>query len=385
MYNRLISERLKKSNKNVLLLGPRQVGKSTLCRSLNPSLIINLADERNYLRYSKDPDLLFRELAAQEKSALILIDEIQRIPSLLNSIQSVIDSGTSHRFLLTGSSARKLKKGGANLLPGRILLEHLDPLTIWELSAEFNLDRALSVGTLPGVYLDVKEGEDILESYANTYLREEVQAEALIKNIGSYARFLDIAAESSGAWMNYSKLASDSEISKETIRRYFTVLEETLLAFRLPSFQPRSGTRRVSQKDRFIFFDLGVRNALLGLHKSAQSNQEKGFLFEQWFIQQCIYYSRANRKNWKFSSYRTEHGAEVDLVLDLGTQLIGIECKYGKNVGEADLKGLRSLEEVSHKPIKKYLVYRGETRQKFSKKEVVFPYSEFLLQILPTL
>ena len=385
MLGRTLVNRLRQGTKSVLLLGPRQVGKSTLVRSLNPDLTINLADEVLFLSYSKDPGRLKREIQAKEKCYLIVIDEIQRVPSMLNSVQALLDEGKPHRFIFTGSSARKLKRGGTNLLPGRIIIEHLDPLSIWELGSLFELEKSLRIGTLPGIYLDPKEGVSVLEAYTTTYLKEEIQAEAVAKNIGSYARFLDVAAQASGEWINYSKIASDSEIPKETVRRYFGLLEETLLAFRVPAFKPRESARRVSQRDRFVFFDIGVRNAILGVHDQVLSPSEKGKLFEQWFILQCFYFINSHKKSWSITSYRTDAGAEVDLILDVGNKLLAIECKYGKNVTEAQLGGLRSFEAVAHKPVKKYIAYQGETKQKFSKGEIAIPYKEFLTEFLSSI
>lgn len=381
MIDRLIRPRLASSRKSVLLLGPRQVGKSTLCRSLGPDRTINLADESAFISYSKDPGRLGRELAALKTPSLILIDEVQRVPALLNGVQAALDEGNRHRFLLTGSSARKLKRRGVNLLPGRVILEHLDPLSFWELGRSFDLDRALRIGTLPGVYSDAAEGPRVLETYAAVYLREEIKAEALSRNIGGYARFLDVAAEASGRWINYSKAASDSELPKETIRRFYTILEETLVAFRLPPFQARASRRKISQRDRFLFFDVGVRNAILGLHEQRQSPAEAGGLFEQWLILQCLALVRARRKPWTLSSYRTDAGAEVDLVIDQGDRLLAVEIKYGRGAAEGDMRGLRSLEEIAHKPVAKRLVYRGETRQKFSRGELAVPYQEFLEEL----
>jgi uncharacterized protein len=383
VLDRLVRRRLAGSKKSLLLLGARQVGKSTLVRSLNPGLIVNLADEASFLAYGKDPGRLGRELRAQKKSLVVLIDEIQRIPALLNSVQAVMDEGSPHRFLLTGSSARKLKRGGANLLPGRIVLEHLDPLTIWELGEAFDLDRALRLGGLPGVYLDQEAPEDVLETYAGVYLREEIQAEALTRNIGSYARFLDLAATASGDWINYSKVASDAEIPKETIRRFFQILEDTLLCFRIPPFAPKSSGRRVGQRDRIILFDLGVRNALLGTHRTAAPPTDKGHLFEQWFVLQCLAFIRAHRLPWRVFGYRTDAGAEVDLVIDTGPRILALECKLGRTVGSTHLHGLRSFAEVAGKPLSSYLVFQGERAQDMGHGIEALPYGEFLLERLP--
>ena len=386
MLDRTLYRQLQASPKSILLLGPRQVGKSTLMRSLRPGKIINLMDESLYLTYVKDPGRLKREIAAISTPSLIAIDEIQRVPALLNTIQVLLDEGCKHRFLLTGSSARKLKRGHANLLPGRILIEHLDPLSFWELGTRFDLEKALRIGTLPGVYLEEgKTAEELLESYGQIYLREEIQSEALTRNLGSYARFLDLAAEASGQWINYSKLASDSEIPKETLRRFYTLLEDTLVVYRVQAFRPKVSKRRVSQRERFVFFDLGVRNALLGIHRGQLSPMEKGNLFEQWIFLQLIAFSHAHKKGWRISSFRTDTGAEVDWILDAGSKLLAIECKLGKNVSEHDWNGLRIFDQFAPKRAEKYVVYTGRTAQKFSKLETALPYGDFLTRVLPSL
>ena len=290
MRDRWLKDRISRSNKHILLLGPRQVGKSTLCRELSPSRIVDLADEQVYISHAKDAGLLKRELNAAESSGLIVIDEIQRLPSLLNTVQSVIDDpSNSFRFILTGSSARKLKRGGANLLPGRVILEYMDPFTYSEVKDTFTIDRAMQVGMLPGIYLDTEDSIATLDSYVEIYLREEIRAEALVRNLGDYARFLDMAAVLSGQWLNYSKISSEAEIPKETVRRYTSLLEDTLLIFRLPPFTPRRKiTRRITQRDKFLFFDIGVRNAILGIHRRPITLEQKGSVFEQWLTLQIL-------------------------------------------------------------------------------------------------
>lgn len=383
MIDRTLLNRLSQSNRHMLLLGPRQVGKSTLVQALYPDIVVNMADEQTFLSHSKDPGLFRREMKALHTPKLIVIDEVQRVPSILNTLQALMDEGSAHRFIITGSSARKLKRGQANLLPGRILLEYLDPLSYLELGHLFDLEKALQIGTLPGVYLH-EDGADILESYTNIYLREEIQAEAAAKNIGSYARFLDVAAQSSGDWINYSKIASDSEIPKETIRRYYSILEDTLLAFRIPPFKTPHARRRVSHRDRFVFFDVGVRNAILKIHRHPPSPIEKGKLFEQWLLLQCIYHIHALKRPWSIYAYRTDAGAEVDFVIDTGERCLAIECKYGRNATESEMKGLRSFEIICPKPVLKFFVYQGETSQEFSKGELVLPYGRFLEEVLPS-
>lgn len=385
MRDRALLTRLQASKKCILLLGPRQVGKSTLCRALDPLRTINLADEAEYLSYAKDPARFKRELAASQKHGLIVVDEVQRIPALLNTVQSIIDNPKNkNRFILTGSSARKLRQEGANLLPGRVILEHLDPLMLSEIGESFDLKRALQLGMLPGIYLGDHEAADVLGTYAEVYLREEIRAEALARDVGSYARFLDVAALMSGQWLNYSKLSSDAEIPKETIRRYVGLLEDTLLMFRVPAFQAKAKTsRRVSQRDKLYLFDVGVRNALLGAHHRPVSIDQIGLLFEHWFVLQIIYLNRALRKNWRISSYRSDGGAEVDLVIERADDLIGLEIKASKNIGKSDLRGLKSLAEISgkRKPLRKLTAYFGETSQLFEDGARAVPYRELLAEL----
>jgi len=386
MVDRLISKRLASSRKSALILGPRQTGKSTLCLSLNPGLTVNLADEGEYLRYAKDPGLLGRIVGARKGKKPVFIDEVQRVPALLNVVQALIDRPGSPRFLLTGSSARKLRRGGANLLPGRVILEHLDPLSALEMKGSMQLERALQVGMLPGVYFDDKEGHEVLATYAETYLREEVRAEALTRDLGGFARFLDTAAIESGKWINYSKLSSDTEIPKETVRRYYGLLEDTLLIFRLPAFKPRLKLgRRVTQRDRFVFFDIGVRNALLGLHRHPLGPDQVGSAFEQWMICQVACLNRALKKDWLLSSYRTDGGAEVDLVIETDTAVIGVEIKSGRNVRLPDIRGLMSLAETvgRYKKTEKYMVYNGKERQLMGDVKVV-PFLQFLEHMAKT-
>lgn len=383
--DRVVAARIAAGRSNVLLLGPRQVGKSTLCRTLASELYVDLADEATFLAYSKDPARLRREVEALPGRGVIVVDEVQRSPGLLNTIQSLIDrSPRSRRFVLTGSSARKLKRGGANLLPGRIVLEHLDPLTASEVGDPLDLDRALRLGMLPGVYWGDEDAADLLGTYAEVYLREEIQAEAATRNIGGYARFLDIVAVASGQWMNYSKVASDAEIPKETVRRFVQLLEDTLLAHRLPPFRPaRATSRRLVQRERVLLFDTGVRNALLGLHTRPLGADQIGGVFEQWVMLQAIHLARALRKPWRFSTYRTDAGAEVDLVIERESDILGIEIKASRQVSVTDTRGLLSFADAARgkRPVQLWLVFRGDRTQRFESGVEALPVLEALARL----
>ena len=377
MLGRILEKRLASAPKSVLLLGPRQVGKSTLARRLGPDIEIQLADEETYQNHLKDPGLLKRIVAAREGPLWVLLDEVQRVPSLLNTVQSIVDRDPQKRFLLTGSSARKLKRGKANLLPGRITFEQLSPLLYWELGERWDLDRALSIGTLPEIFLE-EYGVEILESYATLYLREEIQAEALTRDLGSYGRFLDLAAELSGQYLNYAKLASDSEINKETIRRYMEILKDTLIIEHIPSFTETDKRRRPRQKDRFIFFDLGVRNALLGRHRGPLSKEESGMLFEQWLILQVLYLNKTLHKGWRVSSYRDDGGIEVDLIIETQETLFAVEIKYSTRIQERMFRNLMRFDGLMDRQVSRVVVHRGKEAEFFEGLGRALPYTEFL-------
>ena len=217
----------------------------------------------------------------------------------------------------------------------------------------------------------------MLTNYVDSYLREEIQAEALIRNIASYARFLDMAAEASGQIINYSKLASDSEIPKETIRRYYEILSDTLLVHRIPGYTNIKGSRKAIQKEQFIFFDLGVRNALLRQHRNIFTPTQLGKLFEQWLITQLIAFNSYHQKNWQIFYYRDDLKQEVDVIVDCGQELLAIEIKYAEKFQPDFLTGLKIFARVTKKPVRSILLYRGDSKQVRDGIEV-WPYQDFL-------
>jgi predicted AAA+ superfamily ATPase len=383
VVDRILTARIARGRASVLLLGPRQVGKTTLCRSMSPTLTIDLADEGEYLRLARDPGALRAELRALPRGGVVHIDEVQRVPALLNVVQAALEDHGGLRFLLTGSSARKLRRKGANLLPGRVVVEHLDPLTSVEMGDRFDLDRALRMGMLPRFAIDADaEAEALLASYAAVYLREEIRAEAVTRNVGGFARFLDVIAAMSGRWLNYSKAASDAEMPKETVRRFVEILEDTLVAHRLPPFEPRRATtRRLAQRDRILLFDVGVRNALLGRQRVPPSLDEVGPLFEHWLILELLHVGRALGKQWRLSSYRTESGAEVDLVIERARDVVGIEIKHGRALRGQDLRGLHSLGEVAGPRLIKLVAFRGPRPQKLEGGVEALPYRELIRRL----
>lgn len=359
LIERHIRERIAGTRKSILLLGPRQTGKSTLLTSLNPDLVINLARESEFLAFARNPSEL-EERVRGTGARTILVDEVQRLPSLTNTVQALIDE-QKLRFFLSGSSARKLRRGHANLLPGRILTLHLSPLLISELDKTPPIQDVLETGLLPGIFLDPlrRDREDVLSSYASTYLREEIQAEALVKNIEGFSRFLDVAAASSGQLLDLSKLSSQAMVPRQTVVRFFEILEDTLLVRRLPAFAGSSRPRLV-RHPKFYFFDTGVLNGLLQNFRA--SADRIGALFETLLFNQISDLAQACAwRDYRLSYYRTEHGVEVDFVLQCGKKIFAIEAKASRNVGVADLKGLLSFAEL-HPPgtVEKLVLYLGE-------------------------
>jgi uncharacterized protein len=284
VYERLLLPALRKSRRSVLLLGPRQVGKSTLLLQLAPDMELNLAAPATFRQYVTRPERLEEELRSAPGSKLrtVLLDEVQRVPALLDVVQVLLDEAPQRwRFLLSGSSARKLRRGQANLLPGRVHVHHLSPLVASELGSDFDLGRALAHGMLPGAWSepDPKERAASLRSYADSYLREEIQAEALVRDVGGYSRLLEHVAAASGRVVNLNALSGDAGIPYETARRYLEVLEDTLVAFRVPAW---SGSDRASliAHPRWFLFDPGVRNALLRRPLHRALDDDRGVLLE---------------------------------------------------------------------------------------------------------
>lgn len=361
LIDRKIKDFLTKSRKSVLLLGPRQTGKSTLVQELTPELSINLADEETFVQFLRDPGLLKRQIG---RSKTVFIDEIQRIPSMLNTVQSLVDKDKSLKFYLTGSSARKLRRGKANLLPGRVFVYHLGPLAPSELKNAFDLDKALSLGLLPEPFLgEIRtDAEKLLKSYSVTYLKEEIQAEALTRNLEGFSRFFEVAASRNGDFIDFSKFSSQSYIERTSACRYFDILCDTLVVEKVEAFS-KSSKRRLIQHPRYYFFDVGVLNGVL--NNFAVSADRKGMLFENLFLQCVLSEFRALDQEARISVYRTEHGAEVDFVIEIGKKIIAIEVKASKTIGNGDLKGLKSFQDYLGKSCECMVVYLGEHRQNF--------------------
>ncbi len=370
LIKRRIASLLQDSKRSVLLLGPRQTGKSTLIGSLKPELTINLAHEPTYLQFARNPAELEERLAAG-RFRTVFIDEVQRLPSLLNTLQVILDHPRRlHKFYLTGSSARKLKRGQANLLPGRIHTYQLGSLVASELDYRLNTKEALETGTLPGIWTDsdAREKRKTLQSYAATYLKEEIQAEALTRNVEGFSRFLFVVAAEAGKFLDLSKLSATASIPRQSAMRFFEMLEDTLILRRCEAFR-KSQRRRLIQSPRFFFFDTGVLNGLL--NNFTASSDRIGTLFEHLVFNQLVHSAAAKDRELRISSYRTEHGAEVDYIVESGHDTWAIEVKASLTVGRSDLRGFQSFADYYGKKHRPCIAYLGPTRKRLHGIDVI--------------
>ncbi|MBK7962719.1 MAG: ATP-binding protein [Bdellovibrionales bacterium] len=364
MINRLQKIEIEKSKKGILLLGPRQVGKSTLVKGLQPDLQINFSDERTLIDYAGQPSSL-PDLLERTGARSIFIDEVQRLPSILNTVQALIDSDKKLKFYLTGSSARKLKRGGANLLPGRVINYSLGPVVARELDYKFDIRRTLQYGFLPEILSLSKEAEkkEILLSYSSNYIREEVQAEALVRSLESFTRFLNELCKWTGSFIDYTKLSKRAQISRHTCPNYLEILEDTMIGHRLfpdPDLIERAD---LVKHPKFFFFDVGVFNAL---DRSFEvSNRRIGALMEQLVFQQIFHSSNALRKNFEIHSFRTRGGLEVDFALRIDGHHFLVEAKAAEEVQDNDFAALALIRKQYLPDAKAFIFHSGPKARKY--------------------
>lgn len=357
MVKRLLLEKLRKSPKSILLVGPRQVGKSTLLKLLKPEKIINLSNEAEFIKISSDLEM-FESLVKDKKT--VLVDEVQRIPGLLNTIQSLIDD-SKIIFFLSGSSARKLRRGQANLLPGRIFMYSMGGLSLKELNYEIDVSKALSVGFLPEPYLEKNKNvaEKLLESYSQAYLKEEVQAEALTRNLQGFIRFLNVMAESSSRILDFSKISTKSKVSRTSIIRFVEILEDTLIGSRVEVFDLAEGAD-VIKHPKFYFFDPGVLNGLLV--NFVVSKDRIGSLFEHLIFSQLKNSAQALDQKLEVFYFRTRHDVEVDFIIRWKNKIYAIEAK-ANIVSKTDLSGLKKFKEYYPQVSQCFVVSPKETNR----------------------
>lgn len=357
--------------KSLFLFGPRQTGKTALTQhALHGARFYDLLDADTYLTLSRRPKQLSEELG--EKDRMVVLDEIQKLPGLLDEVHRLIEQ-RGIRFVLTGSSARKLRRGGVNLLGGRAPSYTLHPLIFRELGDSLNLTRALDVGLLPSVYFSERPRED-LRAYIGTYLKEEIAAEALTRNVPAFSRFIEVAALCHGTMINYTNIASDAQVPVSTVREYFAILEDTLLARNLPAWT-KTISRKAITTAKHYFFDVGVARYLQHRSGLKRRSPEFGEAFESFIFHELTTYIDYTEPA-SLGYWRSTSNFEVDFVLADKT---AIEVKAKEHVGEQDLRGLRALKEEGL--LKSYVVVSLESRARKTDGIHVLPWREFLTKL----
>lgn len=353
MYQRILTLDEVQDN-SLFLWGARQTGKSTLLKVLFPKArYYDLLNASLYRSLIRNPSLLREQLMLLPQGSIIIIDEIQKVPDLLDEVHWLIHN-RGLRFILSGSSARKLRRSGANLLGGRALPNTLLPLVSAEIP-DFDINRALNYGTIPPHYL-AKNPLRRLQAYIEDYIQQEIVAESVLRNLTAFTRFLEVAALSDTEIVNYTNIATECGVSAKTVKEYFNILEETLFGFMLPAYTD-TVKRRLVQTPKFYYFDVGVANYLLNRVPLKPDTADYGHAFEHFLIQELRAYVEYRHSRKKLSYWRTSTGLEVDCVI--GNAEVAIEFKASAEVRNQQLKGLRAFAQ-EHPSVKCYVVSREQ-------------------------
>jgi predicted AAA+ superfamily ATPase len=382
MLNRALN--ISNCNHSFFLFGPRQTGKTFLINNFFKfDLYINLLKSSEHRRYSLNPDILAKEISSlKNNSAIIVIDEIQKVPQLLDEVQSVMQNHPAMQFVLTGSSARKLKRAGANLLGGRAVTRYLHPLTHKEMKSDFDLDCVLRFGSLPKIFLEKNEATKarLLKAYVETYLKEEIQQEALTRNIPAFSFFLELAGFENGHIINFSDLSKKIGVHGATVKEYFHILEDTLIGFFLYPYK-KSIRKKIVSHPKFYFFDTGIVSCLQKRLSEpfTPATPPYGHAFEHWVIletKRLIDYAEIEAS---LSFFRTTDDAEVDLVLEIHGKTWAIEIKSAAEPNPSSFKGLKSFIS-DHKVDRSLCVC--QTPRKYQDGPIEFlPWKTFLEEI----
>jgi len=376
MFNRII--KLPK-NTSFFLFGPRGTGKSSLIKEKYPnSIYIDLLESETYRRLLAKPERITEYLVGR-KDLPIIIDEIQRVPNLLNEVHRLIENEKLH-FILTGSNARKLKATQANLLAGRALKYNLYPLTVSEIGGDVSMEKILQYGLLPTIY-DTEKNTDptkYLESYVQIYLEEEVMQEGLTRNLANFSRFLEIASFSQGQQLNVSEVAREASINRKVAESYFKILYDLLIAYELPIFKKRVKRKLVSQ-NKFYFFDVGVYSTIKPKGFLDKIENEEGILYESLVMQEILATNSYLDSKYEISYWRTKSGVEVDFVLYGKENLIAIEVKRKETISKSDLKGLLSFK--TDYPTAQLFAFYGGNKKLQIEGVMIIPIKDALLNL----
>jgi predicted AAA+ superfamily ATPase len=375
---------LQRPDRSFFLFGPRGTGKSTWLQQVLPEAFrLDLLNSSLFLELSRDPHRLEALVAGRPAGSWVVLDEIQKVPPLLDEVHRLIES-RRWRFALCGSSARKLRRGGANLLAGRALTLSMEGFSAAELGDEFELDSALNWGLLPFVRNEPKIAADILEAYVNTYLKEELQAEGLIRNVPPFVRFLSVAGQVNGQTINAQNIARDAAVARSTVDTYFAVLTDTLVGHFLPAWRPGLKVREAAQP-KFYWFDPGVARAAAGLVRDPADRMWQGAALETLVYHELRVYNEISRKHRPISYYRTPAGVEVDFIIETAgrrpgnpPRLAAVEVKRAERWDRAWDKPMRALAETSGIKVERLIgVYCGPRTYQFDNIKIL-PMAEFV-------
>lgn len=362
---------------SVFLFGARQTGKTTLLLQLFPNCrFYDLLETDVYERMKRNPSLLRQELSLAKEGDIVIIDEIQLIPELLNEVHWLIARQGIH-FILSGSSARKLKRKGVNTLGGRAVRTVLYPLVSAEIP-DFDIIKAVNRGMLPTHYLATSDRQltKRMQAYVSVYLKEEIAAEALVRKLSSFNRFMEVAALTDGEMVNYKNIAQDCGVDAKTVKEYFSILEETLVGYMIPAFT-RTVKRRLNQAPRFYYFDVSLPNYLLNRYQMQPGNDDFGHAFEHLMIQELVAYHGYHDLENRLSYWHTYSGYEVDAVIGDGE--VAIEFKSCREVQSKHLRGLKAFKE-EHPDARLIIVSLDVSPRLFHDVEVM-PASYFLKEL----
>ena len=342
----MFTRRMVLPGRSFFLFGPRGTGKSTWLRQVLPGARwYDLLHSDVYLRLLADPSVFRREVEALPSGAWVVVDEVQRVPELLNEVHALVaQHGKRWAFALCGSSARKLKRMDANLLAGRVINRSFFPLVWAEAGGEVSVDEILKFGLLPAVRQEPGDAVDVLDAYAANYLREEIQQEALTRDLASFARFLGVAALLNGQAVNVANIARESSVARPTVQRYFDVLVDTLIGSWLPAWQPRLKVRERAHP-KFYLFDCGVARAAAGRLREPLHDSERGTALETWVLHEIRAHLAHTGAGGELAYYRTAAGVEVDFVWTTPGRAVGVEVKAARRWRREDGNALRELRE----------------------------------------
>ena len=375
---------LQRPDRSFFLFGPRGTGKSTWLQQVLPdALRLDLLDASLFLELSRDPHRLEALVGSEPEGNWVVLDEIQKIPALLDEVHRLMES-RRWRFALCGSSARKLRRGGANLLAGRALTLSMESFSAAELVDEFNLDFALGWGLLPFVRNEPDAAADILAAYVNTYLKEELQAEGLIRNVPPFVRFLAVAGQLNGQILNVQNISREAAVARSTVDTYFAVLNDTLVGHMLPSWRPGLKVREAAQP-KFYWFDPGVARAAAGLLRDPMDRLWQGAALETLLYHELRVYNEISRKHRPIAYYRTPAGVEVDFVIETARRrpqkpprVVAIEVKRSERWDRSWGKPMLSLEASAGVKVDRMIgVYCGLRNYRFDNIRV-WPVKDFV-------